>query len=88
MTPDEIGKLTISEVESIANRAAEALAKFRDAQRSLGMLAPSSSVRMDPRFANPNAPTESPLSAPEVAEKQRLMQQFKANQYTPPPDGL
>jgi hypothetical protein len=36
MTSEEIGRLTISEVEAIVARATDALAKFREAQAMLG----------------------------------------------------
>jgi hypothetical protein len=82
MTPEEIGRLTISEVEAIVARATDALAKFREAQAMLGgPPLPSGSgmeamTRIQAAVSRPTIVPGAPnplLTASENAERARLI---------------
>lgn len=85
MTPEEIGRLTIAEVEAITERATNALRAFQEAQRMLGGTPqhqrPPAEVHphtqamavMDQRSTEQRAYLESMRGS---AERQRLLEQF------------
>jgi hypothetical protein len=85
----DLNSLTLAEIEALAERLSAAAKVFREAQAMFGgqSMAPASGIEpgvIAPRFANPNAPTNGApkWSASELAEKERLR-----NQFTPPPEG-
>ncbi len=76
MSPEDIGNLTIAEVEAINLRATEALQKFNEARAALGAvvqtsapLAPPVALRVAGRPMRQN-PT---LTDDEIAERERLV---------------
>lgn len=82
MTADDISKLTIGEVEAIVERASTALARYREAQRMLGM----PPVAIAPPAPTPNERTpvsRTPLEPHEAALKAQLMGQFKPGDLPP-----
>ena len=76
MTPDDIDKLTIAEVRAIAERAHDALTKFREVQSLMGGAATASTSKTSPSAADVASPApnghptrvRTPLSDAEVAE--------------------
>lgn len=69
MTPDDIAKLTLGELEAIAVRLEHAVGVIRDAQRILG-----GAVATQPASANPLSATVPPALTPyEVAQREALL---------------
>lgn len=77
MTPEDIGNLTIAQVEAIVARASDALTKFQEAKRLLG--APMASVAAAVTAPPPN----NNFTPAELAERTKLLQQMR-NAALPP----
>jgi hypothetical protein len=80
VTADDIGRLTIAEVEAIAERAGKALAAFREAREALGA---ASAPRTEPVAPAPVPGPRVALTPAEMGERERLMRQFR-NEDLPP----
>lgn len=89
MTSDEIGALTIADVESIVERAGAALAAFREARALLGGIEakPSNTAPTPPepgRIARVEvAPPPSVFTAAEQAERARLLRNMRGPELPP-----
>lgn len=77
MTPEEIGRLTLEEVEAINLRAASALNAFREAQRLLGVTQAPTVTAEPPQRPGPSPEQQRYLDQIRgSAERQRLLEQF------------
>jgi hypothetical protein len=79
VTSEEIGRLTIAEVEAITDRATSALRAFQEAQRLLGAVAPGVVVAEPPPRQTQGPSPEQQRYLDQMrgsAERQRLLEQF------------
>lgn len=77
LTPDEISKLTLADVEAIASRFSAAVQTIREAQALLSTGAP-------PASAQPTSPVRD-FTASELAQREALRRQFSRGQV---PDSI
>ncbi len=78
MSPDDIGKLTIAEVEAIVVRATAALTAFREAQAMLG----GTSAPATPHVPKA-APPRVEMTADELAQREALLSGLRGGPYPP-----
>jgi hypothetical protein len=71
MTPEDITKLTIADVEAICERAEKALSAFREARAALGAVA--APIAAERPQLEPAVALKQKLTPAEEAEKRRLM---------------
>ncbi len=78
MTPEELGRMTLADLEAAATRFGAAVATIREAQSLLGapVHAVAPAIQSAPVVAQIARPANF-FTATEQAEKARLLQQFK-----------
>lgn len=82
MTDEEIGRLTITEVEAICERAKKALDGFREAQAAMLGMMPTQPRPPTQPTAKPGPPTVE-MSAGEMVERERLLRQIRGDDLPP-----